>query len=80
MSEDKKYLEKLKAEEAAYWGNPVNNVFDLEIRIQISTSDELRTRLKAMTEDELIEFILQNTFRNNSRRVLEIKLREKNDE
>ena len=71
---------KEEAEQAAYWGNPVNNVFDLEIRIQISTSDELRTRLKAMTEDELIEFILQNTFRNNSRRVLEIKLREKNDE
>ena len=71
---------KEEAEQAAYWANPVNNVFDLEIRIQISTSDELRTRLKAMTEDELIEFILQNTFRNNSRRVLEIKLREKNDE
>ena len=63
-----------------YWANPANNVFDLEIRIQISTSDELRTRLKAMTEDELIEFILQNAFRNNARRVLESKLRENKKE
>jgi len=56
------------------------NVFDLKIRMQINTSDELRKRLNTMTEGELIEFIQKNAFRNNSRRVLEIKLREKNSD
>lgn len=41
----------------------------LKIEIDIKTSEQLRSRLESMTDDELCNWVCRNAFRNNARTV-----------
>lgn len=43
-----------------------------DIKLRIDTSENLYARLQKMTEEELTELVVNNTFRNNSREILNL--------
>ena len=46
--------------------------FDLKMRIDVS--ENLHCRLQKMNEEELMQFVLQNTFKNNRREILNLNI------
>lgn len=43
-----------------------------DIKMRIDASENLHARLQKMTEEELTHFVVQNTFRNNCRELLNL--------
>tara|TARA_Y100000817_G_C16806422_1_gene522154 strand:+ start:521 stop:718 length:198 start_codon:yes stop_codon:yes gene_type:complete len=43
-----------------------------DIKLRIDTSENLYARLQKMTEEELTKFVVDNTFRNNCREILNL--------
>ena len=46
--------------------------FDLKLRID--ASENLHDRLQKMNKEELMQFVLQNTFKNNRREILNLNI------
>jgi len=54
--------------------NEMSKRITFDLKMRIDASENLHGRLQKMNKEELTQFVLQNTFKNNCREILNLNI------